>query len=352
MSTNHERKGKKPGQEQEKDQHQPKQSGGSSENPASDKPLSAKSSAVQKSSSPPGLRGPRHQRRGGPRTPLGKERSKYNALKHGIFARLPVLPGESRREFRALAQAVRDRYQPEGSYEIYLVDWLALLLWRRSRVVQAELGELRKSTELPLLEYQQKELFGIGAPLPMHIEEMGLARFPSTLADALHLLQQVGASVKLQGFEEESDFEALKRVYGKVRGERTLVEIYLECRTLARAAEDNSGNKSLDSPEDCKAVFLKLVDEEKYRLAKMLQRQLEYVQAQQEIGALCGSIPDGPALDCILRYQAKFDRAIERALAALEQTQRYRFERSVLAPHNRTNKTAKRTRPKTIDSEN
>ena len=78
---------------------------------------------------------------GGPRTQEGKERSKYNAAKHGIFSKVVVIDGESRAEFRALLNGLRDYHQPVGMLEEILVDKLAALFWRQRRLIIAD-GEV------------------------------------------------------------------------------------------------------------------------------------------------------------------------------------------------------------------
>src|SRR5260370_30346838 len=50
----------------------------------------------------------------GPRTPTGKERSKHNALRHGIFSKVALLKGESRSEFVSLLSGLREAIQPQG----------------------------------------------------------------------------------------------------------------------------------------------------------------------------------------------------------------------------------------------
>ena len=56
----------------------------------------------------------------GPRTQRGKDKSKNNALKFGIFSRVAVLPGESQVEFDALLNGLRDHFQPIGTLEVTL----------------------------------------------------------------------------------------------------------------------------------------------------------------------------------------------------------------------------------------
>jgi len=74
----------------------------------------------------------------GPRTQQGKEKSKYNSVKHGIFCRAVVINGESRAEFEDLLNGLRNDLQPEGTLEEILVEKLAALFWREHRLIIAD----------------------------------------------------------------------------------------------------------------------------------------------------------------------------------------------------------------------
>src|SRR5262249_3682203 len=74
------------------------------------------------------------QRSSGPRTELGKSRSKMNALKHGLSAKKIVIGDEDPKEFEALRAALERDWQPETAFESELVDQLAGLFWRMRRV--------------------------------------------------------------------------------------------------------------------------------------------------------------------------------------------------------------------------
>ena len=50
----------------------------------------------------------------GPRTSAGKEKSKRNAVKHGIFSGVVVLKEESRAQYEALLMELWGTLQPEG----------------------------------------------------------------------------------------------------------------------------------------------------------------------------------------------------------------------------------------------
>src|ERR1700677_3602686 len=66
----------------------------------------------------------------GPRTPQGKQRSKLNALKHGLLSKVILLDGESQAEYASLLNALMDDWQPQGRTETFLVENLAVVMWR------------------------------------------------------------------------------------------------------------------------------------------------------------------------------------------------------------------------------
>src|SRR6266478_818052 len=81
----------------------------------------------------------------GPRTPQGKERSKFNARKHGLFSKAVLLQDESRAGYDALVNGLMENLQPQGKLEIVLVENLATLLWRKRRLLQVETAETEKA---------------------------------------------------------------------------------------------------------------------------------------------------------------------------------------------------------------
>ena len=95
---------------------------------------------------------PRSRGGGGPRTTLGKERSRRNALRHGILAPVVVLASESRAEFNCLWQGLREHYQPEGMLENTLVEKLACSFWRYRRMLSTEGAEITSNSSFNLLD--------------------------------------------------------------------------------------------------------------------------------------------------------------------------------------------------------
>lgn len=83
----------------------------------------------------------------GPRTEAGKNRSRYNAIKHGIFSRDMLqswgLGKEEAKEFDDLLTALLEDRKPVGVLEEVLVQRIALCFWRLRRAVQYEAGTVK-----------------------------------------------------------------------------------------------------------------------------------------------------------------------------------------------------------------
>ena len=74
----------------------------------------------------------------GPRTAAGKAVVAANAIRHGIFARLPVVPGEDPAGWDAHRAGILLALAPVGLLEVTLAERVALLLWRMGRLARYE----------------------------------------------------------------------------------------------------------------------------------------------------------------------------------------------------------------------
>jgi hypothetical protein len=81
------------------------------------------------------------QKSTGPRTSAGKSVSRFNALKHGIYAVHQIMFDEKPEDLAELAAEYHELYSPADSKQRFLVDTLVANEWRlrRTRRVEAEL---------------------------------------------------------------------------------------------------------------------------------------------------------------------------------------------------------------------
>ena len=110
----------------------------------------------------------------GPRTPAGKLNSRLNAVKHGLTAKLPLLPFESETDFAQLRDGFLQDFAPRNTYERFLTTQLATQAWRilRSQQVETGLHELLLKKTIHDLESQghktDKVLWGTGPSTGIH----------------------------------------------------------------------------------------------------------------------------------------------------------------------------------------
>ena len=74
----------------------------------------------------------------GPKSADGKRKSRLNAIKHGLTARLPVLPGEDQAEFRRHVDGFLDALAPRDAVEVALAEQAALATWKIGRAERSE----------------------------------------------------------------------------------------------------------------------------------------------------------------------------------------------------------------------
>jgi hypothetical protein len=72
---------------------------------------------------------------------------KQNALKHGMYSRDIMLPGESFRDYDALVAELNEEWAPEGPTECSLVERLVGLYWRKQRLDRYENAKLKQRVE-------------------------------------------------------------------------------------------------------------------------------------------------------------------------------------------------------------
>jgi hypothetical protein len=78
----------------------------------------------------------------GPRTSHGKNRSRFNALKHGMAAQLPVLPGEDAEAFERQRDGWFDDLRPRTAVEYFFAERAVRLAWQLGRLDRADAARL------------------------------------------------------------------------------------------------------------------------------------------------------------------------------------------------------------------
>src|SRR5258707_15521354 len=95
----------------------------------------------------------------GPVTQEGKQRSRWNAVRHGLTAESVIGALEDAEDYKAFEAAVIADYDATSAVERELVLRLASLLWRLRRAPTMENG---------LFDIQAENLRGVRQPPPVH----------------------------------------------------------------------------------------------------------------------------------------------------------------------------------------
>lgn len=111
----------------------------------------------------------------GPRTAAGKWIASHNALRHGMFARHLLLPGEDAAELRQLKCDTIRRFNPRDGFELRLVERVVITLWKLNRLQRLE--QAHHTNELIGFAYpsvQLRENCGLGKDEAVPLEQVRL----------------------------------------------------------------------------------------------------------------------------------------------------------------------------------
>jgi len=229
----------------------------------------------------------------GPRTAQGRAVSRWNALQHGVLARAltpPALePYESRHEFAALLQTLRQEFDPQSAMEEILVERIATSYWRLARLLRSEAGEIAQRQEQrdqDMRDARKVQLIYVAA-----------GRVP---------LSSVNPVAALTEAMHDPDVESLRDLVARV-DERWRTAPEPELRAFSEQ------------------LLVSLREEQE----QAHDQEVAIEQAMRSIPPLNDAL-------AFARYEAALERQIYRALAALERLQRLRSGEPVPPPLNIT----------------
>lgn len=270
----------------------------------------------------------------GPRTARGKEKSKRNSIKHGIFSQAALLKGESRAEFDALWNNLRDDFQPEGILEEALVEKLALLVWRQRRLIGAEIAEIQKSNEFQSWDEVARQADGATEVSEYGIgHEGGLIRRianAEVLERCLELLKELKEGIHRYGFDAQSDSQILTMVYGEASSEKqTVFNSYCACHKAAQMSEEERQKREYAEPDECMEGFLVDLGREITKLERYKKARSSMETEGTRLESVSQQAPLIPQFDHLVRYEASLERSFDRTLTQLERLQRMRLGKPV-----------------------
>lgn len=272
----------------------------------------------------------RRNRSSGPKTSAGKRRSSRNAIKHGLFSQNIILADENPKQFGELLKALRERYQPRSIDEELAVEKLAHDWWRYARFVRAERSELELARRFIDWDAARRQVAEAEKICSARLEVEtggGLMRHttnPEILTRCLDLLDELKDGIRARGFNEEQDSPILENLYGTLDGNHVftcLHDIYAGAAATAKSSEQERQSHGYSTPAESKRRVLAAIGAEIAELERFRDAQAAVEAERSELEKGCRVVPEGPALEKLLRYKAAIERAIERDLAQLAKLQ-------------------------------
>ena len=120
----------------------------------------------------------------GPVTAAGKEISSRNALKHGLYAKSPIIPGESPAGYSDLRDQIISEFRPQSAEQFLLCEQLIDAIWRDRRAERLETAWLTRNPDPDLSD---AKIFRIWAEFARQH-----ARYQRIIFQSLKRLVQLG----------------------------------------------------------------------------------------------------------------------------------------------------------------
>ena len=184
----------------------------------------------------------------GPRSVEGKSRARFNALKHGATARIPVLPGEDPALFHARVDAYKADLQPRSTLESELIERMALMSTQFDRATRVDAARAAENVlTIPDLTAQGREREADALGQRLFFDRRGpLASYPNKT----YYRGQLRTSSSDMPLDPDNPALLVKQLESTGPGCRWLLDRWAELRARLEAGE------SWQSPEKLKAVRL------------------------------------------------------------------------------------------------
>jgi hypothetical protein len=262
------------------------------------------------------------QRSTGPKTDLGKQASRMNALKHALLAKeIVITRGDNKEDEWAFAQLLEDLHadrQPIGVVEELEVQKIALCYWRKKRAIRYEHGAIRQQRTGDLREHEQRR------------REKALHAYGSFASDCAASSQGIQslidrwAQVKQEILDGPLSLESLDLVGEMfpdyvVEPDETGVE--------DEGVEDEGVDEGVVAPPEYYLRELELrsgIDAELRRLSRLRQKAVRTERLALEAKIRTAALPRLEVVDNLVRYETSNDRELDRALNRLERMQERR----------------------------
>ena len=250
----------------------------------------------------------------GPKTDVGKQASRMNALKHALLAKEVVITrGDNKEDEWAFAQLLEDVHadrQPIGVVEELEVQKIALCYWRKKRAIRYEHGAIRQQRTGDLREREQR-----------HREKAlhAYGSFTDGAASIQYLIDR-WAQVKQEILEGQLSLESLDLV------EQIFPDCVEEPGETGVEDEGVEGEGVMAPPEYHlhEQELRRGIEAELRRLSRLREKAARTERLALEARIRTAALPHLVVVENLVRYETSNDRELDRALNRLERMQERR----------------------------
>jgi len=239
----------------------------------------------------------------GPLTEEGKQRSSMNAMKHGIFSTIPLLPGENLEQFKLLEEEIIKAYQPMDAMECLLVQRLYLTCMRQIRLREAEAAKLEISMMPEVMCKTVTQLFEHNSDKRFTAEDI------SELTEAHYMFAQA-----LEKEIKESGYASLALTIEMIKEKMPLTS--RDMKDIHEEEYKLSWEEFIQKPGMLRAAISMLAKKVKIQLASTKNNHIAYTLKHKL--KIVHRIPHGDDMTIFTKYQVQLDTDLYRAMKALQ----------------------------------
>jgi hypothetical protein len=248
----------------------------------------------------------------GPATSEGKQRSSMNAMVHGIFSKIPLLPGENQEQFKLLEDEIIKAYQPTDAMEYHLVQRIYLTCIRQIRLREAEAAKLEISMIPEVMCKSVTQLFEHNSDKKFTAEDI------SELTEAHYMFAQA-----LEKEIKESGYASLALTIEMIKEKMPLTSRHM--KDIHEEEYKLSWEEFIQKPGMLRAAISLLAKRVKIQLASTKNNHIAYTLKHKL--KIVHRIPQGDDMALFTKYQLQLDTDLYRAMKALQE---YRNNKSKL----------------------
>ena len=239
----------------------------------------------------------------GPLTEEGKQRSSMNAMTHGIFSTIPLLPGENLEQFKLLEEEIIKAYKPTDAMECLLVQRVYLTCMRQIRLREAEAAKLEISMMPEVMCKTVTQLFEHNSDKRFTAEDM------SELTEAHYMFAQA-----LEKEIKESGYASLALTIEMIKEKMPLTSRHI--KDIHEEEYKLSWEEFIQKPGMLRAAISMLAKKVKIQLASTKNNHIAYTLKHKL--KIVHRIPHGDDMTIFTKYQVQLDTDLYRAMKALQ----------------------------------